>query len=86
MLMTLRELEPQAQSYCIDLIKIIREFDDLDEGTLYELARIDLSNATQAFGILRKLVPENVINSILTRTSLTDSREELLLIAEEFAK
>ena len=84
-LMTLRDLEPQAQSYCMDVIKIIREFDDLDEGTLYELARINLSDPTLAFGTLKKLVPENVINTILTRASMADSQEELLLLAEEIA-
>ncbi|CAN2188409.1 DEXDc_RapA domain containing protein [Candidatus Nanopelagicaceae bacterium] len=84
-LMTMRDLEPQAQSYCMDVIKIIREFDDLDEGTLYELARIDLSDPTLAFGTLKKLVPENVINTILTRASMADSQEELLLLAEEIA-
>jgi hypothetical protein len=85
-LMTLRDLEPQAQSYCMDAIKIIREFDDLDEGTLYELARIDLSDPTLAFSALKKLVPENVISTILTRASMADSQEELLLLAEEMAK
>ena len=85
-LMTLRDLEPQAQSYCMDVIKIIREFDDLDEGTLYELARIDLSDPTLALGDLKKWVPENVISTILTRASMADSQEELLLLAEEIAK
>lgn len=86
MLMTLRDLEPQAQTYCMDVIKIIREYDDLDEGTLYELARIDLSDTKLAFENLKKMVPENVINTIFTRASIADSQEELLLLAEELAK
>lgn len=85
-LMTMRELEPKAQSYCMDVIKIIREYDDLDEGTLYALARIDLSDVVQAFDTLKKLVPENVIATILTRASMADSQEELLLLAEEIAQ
>lgn len=85
-LMTMRELEPKAQSYCMDVIKIIREYDDLDEGTLYALARIDLSDVAQAFDTLKKLVPENVIATILTRASMADSQEELLLLAEEIAQ
>jgi hypothetical protein len=70
----------------MDVIKIIREFDDLDEGTLYELARIDLEEPEVAFSALKKLVPENIINTILTRATITDSQEELLLLAEEIAQ
>jgi len=70
----------------MDVIKIIREFDDLDEGTLYELARIDMSDSSLAFDTLKKLVPENVINTILTRASMADSQEEFLLLAEELTK
>jgi len=82
-LMALKDLLPAANSYCMDVMKIIREYDDLDEGTLYELARINLEDPNLAFQKLAMLVPENVINSILTRASQTDMQEELLLLAEE---
>jgi hypothetical protein len=85
-LMALKDLEPKSETYCMDVIKIIREFDDLDEGTLYELARIDLEEPEVAFSALKKLVPENIINTILTRATMTDSQEELLLLAEEIAQ
>jgi superfamily II DNA/RNA helicase len=85
-LMALKDLEPKSETYCMDVIKIIREFDDLDEGTLYELARIDLEEPEVAFSALKKLVPENIINTILTRATITDSQEELLLLAEEIAQ
>jgi hypothetical protein len=84
--MALKDLEPKSETYCMDVIKIIREFDDLDEGTLYELARIDLEEPEVAFSALKKLVPENIINTILTRATITDSQEELLLLAEEIAQ
>jgi superfamily II DNA/RNA helicase len=85
-LMALKDLEPKAETYCMDVMKIIREYDDLDEGTLYELARIELEEPEVAFGLLKKLIPENIINTILTRATTTDSQEELLLLAEEIAK
>jgi hypothetical protein len=86
LLMALKEIEPKSETYCMDVIKIIREFDDLDEGTLYELARINLEEPEVAFSHLKKLIPENVINTILTRATMTDSREELLLLAEEISQ
>jgi superfamily II DNA or RNA helicase len=82
-LMALKDIYPASTPYCMDIIKIIREFDDLDEGTLYELARIRLEVPKIAFEALVKLVPENVISSILSRASQADLQEEMLLLAEE---
>jgi hypothetical protein len=82
-LMALKDLHPASAPYCMDIIKIIREFDDLDEGTLYELARINLEVPKTAYEDLVKLVPENVINSILSRASQAALQEEMLLLGEE---
>jgi superfamily II DNA or RNA helicase/HKD family nuclease len=85
-LMLLKVSEPSSESYCIDVIKMIREYDDLDEGTLLDLARLELKDPKAAFSELRRLIPENVIKTVLIRASYSASQEELLLLAEEIEK
>jgi hypothetical protein len=62
---------------------MIREYDDIDEGTLFDLARLELKDPKAAFNELRRLIPENIIKTVLTRANDTASQEELLLLAEE---
>ena len=76
---------PQAENFCKDLIEIIRDFDDVDEGTLVEIANLPLENLEETFRLLQLLMPKQVIMSSKQRVSKRVNLEESLLLVEEFS-
>jgi hypothetical protein len=75
---------PLAEGYCADLSKIIKEFDDLSEGTLKDIAQIKESDAKVAFNKLKDLVPESFIRNVMHRVDRMTLEPEIILLAEEF--
>ncbi|RLI69873.1 hypothetical protein DRO91_07405, partial [Candidatus Heimdallarchaeota archaeon] len=74
---------PTSRDYCEDVISIIKTLDDLSEGALKDIARLDLRDIDDAYEKLLKIVPETHIRNILTRTNRTENEQELLLFAEQ---
>lgn len=83
MLMALKETIPSSESYCADLIKIIKEYDDVSEGTLKDIAQMDIRNVEQAYSQLQETVPVQFIRNVIDRAHRADEGKELLLLAEE---
>lgn len=75
---------PQAEGYCVDLAKIIREYDDVSEGTLKDIAQIRESSAEVVYESIRNLIPETFVRNILNRVDRMQTESEVILLAEEF--
>jgi superfamily II DNA or RNA helicase/HKD family nuclease len=75
---------PSAESYCVDLAKIIKEYDDVSEGTLKDLSQIREKTPQKIYETVRKLVPEAFIRNILNRVDRMEGESEVILLAEEF--
>jgi hypothetical protein len=85
-LMAIKEALPASESYCSDLIKVIKEFDDVSEGTLKDIVQIDMRNIEYTYKQLLELVPVQFIRNVIDRAHRADEGRELLLLAEEHAK
>jgi superfamily II DNA or RNA helicase len=77
---------PVAESYCADLEKIIREFDDVSEGTLKDIAQIREKSAEEVFSKMKEFVPESFISNVFQRVDRMRQDIEVILLAEEFTK
>lgn len=82
-LMAIKDALPASDSYCSDLIKVIKEYDDVSEGTLKDIVQLDLRNVEDAFAELQKLVSVQFIRNVIDRAHRADEGRELLLLAEE---
>jgi hypothetical protein len=86
LLEALRLQLPAASSYCVDLIKIIRDLDDIDEGTLKDLAQIREKSPDKIFQIVKAAIPESHVRNILARVQRMEDEAQTILLAEEFQK
>ena len=77
---------PSAESYCVDLGKIIKEYDDVSEGTLKDLSQIREKTPEAIYEAIRKLIPESFIRNVLNRVDRMETESEVILLAEEFVK
>jgi hypothetical protein len=77
---------PAAGSYCVDLMRIIRDLDDIDEGTLKDLAQIREKSPEEIFEKIKSCVPEAHIRNILARVDRMEDEAQIILLAEEFRK
>jgi superfamily II DNA or RNA helicase/HKD family nuclease len=82
-LMAIKAALPASESYCSDLIKVIKEFDDVSEGTLKDIVQLDMRNVEAAFSSLQDLVSVQFIRNVIDRAHRADEGQELLLLAEE---
>lgn len=77
---------PSAESYCLDLAKIIREYDDVSEGTLKDLSQVRENTPEANYEAIRRIVPEAFVRNVLNRVDRMESDSEVILLAEEFTK
>jgi superfamily II DNA or RNA helicase/HKD family nuclease len=75
---------PSAESYCVDLAKIIREYDDVSEGSLKDLTQIRDKSPEDIYKSIQKLIPESFIRNVLNRVDRMETESEVILLAEEF--
>lgn len=73
---------PISTAYCTDLISVIKDLDDINEGTLKSIASADLSNLETLFGYIQGLVPEHVLRISEERASRADESNETILLVE----
>jgi len=76
---------PEASAYCKDLVTVIRTLDDISDGTLKAIARLDLRNRSAAYQRLEALVPREFTQNVFERVTKEQGQREFLLLAEEFA-
>jgi hypothetical protein len=72
-----------AKDYAIDLIKVVKEYDDLSEGQYKLIGRIDMGDLEQAYKELQKIVSKQEIATSLKRVDQLDGLSELLVLSEE---
>jgi superfamily II DNA or RNA helicase len=82
-LMATKEALPASESYCSDLIKVIKEFDDVSEGSLKDIVQIDMRNIEYTYKQLLELIPVQFIRNVIDRAHRADEGREFLLLAEE---
>jgi len=80
----LRNALPSSEAYCADLMKVISKYDDVSEGSLKEIAQVDMSNLESCFITIKQTVPEAFIRNVLERIQRMENEAELVLLAEEF--
>ena len=85
-LMAIKDVLPASESFCSDLIKVIKEYDDVSEGTLKDIVQLDLRNVEAAYSELQRLVSVQFIRNVIDRAHRGDEGKELLLLAEELVK
>jgi hypothetical protein len=74
---------PESQNYCHDLIQVIKEFDDINEGSLKDIINLDLDDLRVTFQEVKKIVPEKLIINILNKVQRYQEDMEMLLLLEE---
>lgn len=74
---------PISTAYCTDLISVIKDLDDINEGTLKAIASADLSNLETLFGYIQGLIPEHVLRISEERARSAEDSNEMILLVEE---
>lgn len=74
---------PESQNYCHDLIQVIKEFDDINEGSLKDIINLELDDLKVTFQEVKKIVPEKLIINILNKVQRAQEDTEMLLLLEE---
>jgi superfamily II DNA or RNA helicase/HKD family nuclease len=74
---------PSAESYCADLETIIREFDDVSEGTLKDIAQARGNSPEEILVKIKASVPETFISNVFHRVERMKQDVEIILLAEE---
>lgn len=73
----------KSTDHCEDVARIIKTLDDISEGTLKDLAQLDMSDIDAAYSEVLSLVPKHFVRSVLDRVEQSENESELLLFAEE---
>ena len=80
----MRKTLPSHDNYYSDLITVIKEFDDISEGSLQDILRISLDDPKTANAKLLEIAPAKFIQNIIEKVQRTEDGLELILLAEEF--
>lgn len=84
-LRTVRD-ETQYQNYCDDLIKVVSDLDDLSEGQLKAIIRLEKDtslSADQRVGLIMEIAPEQQIKVSLDKQNNESKSKNLLLFTQE---
>jgi hypothetical protein len=74
---------PMSTAYCTDLIRVIKDLDDINEGVLKAIGSADLSNLETLFEHIQALVPEHVLRISEERANKADESNETILLVED---
>lgn len=74
---------PPARDYAIDLIKVIKDYDDLTEGQYKQISRINMENLEEAYKELIGIVSKQTIATSLKRVDQLEGLSELIVLSEE---
>ncbi len=84
----LREKYSPAKDYCKDLEDVIRQYDDLSEGELKDIAQMRFGSGDEealkgALGELKKQFPVHYVQAIKERAERLDNEGEVIVLTEE---
>jgi len=82
-LQMLIEQYPPAKDYALDLIKVIKEYDDLSEGQYKQISRIEMGDFENAYRLLQEIVSKQAIATSLKRVDQLEGLSELIVLSEE---
>ena len=82
-LQILIEHYPPAKDYALDLMKVIKEYDDLSEGQYKLIGRISMDDFEKAYKELQSIVSKQTIATSLKRVDQLEGLSELIVLSEE---
>lgn len=82
-LQMLIENYPPAKDYAIDLMKVIKEYDDLSEGQYRQISRINMDSYEEAYKEIQEIVTRQSITTSLKRVDQLEGLSELVVLSEE---
>lgn len=82
-LTVLSENLPLAKDYALDLIKVIKEYDDLSDGQYKDIARVKLDNLEEAYKKIQEIAPVQVIKVSLNKADQLQGQTELIVLSQE---
>ncbi len=82
-LQILIENYPQSKDYAMDLIKVIKEYDDLSEGQYKQIGRISMDDFEKAYLDIQNIVSKQTIATSLKRVDQLEGLSELIVLSEE---
>jgi superfamily II DNA or RNA helicase/HKD family nuclease len=85
-LKALINIYPNSTDHCQDTIDIIRELDDISDGSLKDISKLDLKNPQKSYDELLQIVSPNTIKNIREKVKRFEQYEELLLFVKQLAK
>lgn len=74
---------PPAKDYAMDLIKVIKEYDDLSEGQYKQIGRVNMGNLEQSYKDIQSIVSKQTIATSLKRVDQLEGLSELIVLSEE---
>jgi superfamily II DNA or RNA helicase len=74
---------PSLANYSKDLIKIIRDYDDISEGALKDLAELRVSPEATLKERLNLIISESVVRNTLSKAERSDTAQEVILMVQE---
>ncbi|MDD5769057.1 MAG: helicase-related protein [Methanothrix sp.] len=74
---------PSARNYCKDVEDIIRKYDDISDGSLKDIAKINTKDPEASLQKLKEIIPEHQINVINERVERLESESEEIVLSEE---
>lgn len=82
-LQILIEQYPPAKDYALDLLKVIKEYDDLSEGQYKQIGRINMGDFEKAYQEIQSIVSKQTIATSLKRVDQLEGLSELIVLSEE---
>ena len=74
---------PPAKDYALDLMKVIKEYDDLSEGQYKQISRVNMGNLEEAYDQIQNIVSKQTIETSLKRVDQLEGLSELIVLSEE---
>jgi len=82
-LQILIEQYPPARDYALDLLKVIKEYDDLSEGQYRQIGRINMDDLEKVYKEIQSIVSKQSIATSLKRVDQLEALSELIVLSEE---
>ena len=77
---------PSLANYSRDLVRIIRDFDDISEGALKDLAELKVYPEDSLKDRLNYIISDGVVKNTLNKAERADIAQEVILMVQEHAR
>ena len=81
---TLQENYPPAKDYAEDLLRVVKELDNLPERYEKLIRNLDTENYENMYQILIREIPHQYLRKIINRANEIDDERETIILSEEF--